>query len=174
MNGSLWMGWRRDLIVGGLASLLTSLVLVPVAWSSERRGQELAEAAHREAQAATLRAEQMAAEAEQQRALAQRNLVEQAADFAGFGDHPEAEAMRVTTDAVSPEVPKDGWLLIDKKAASWAPGDIVVFRQEGRNYLGRVVAFDRGKGSVTVARNGEKSREVPVADLLGRGVLNTR
>ena len=101
--------WRRDLIVGGLASLLTALVLVPLGWASQCRGQEQVEAARREAQAAALNAEQKAAEADQQRALVNRSLVEQAADFAGFGEKENAEAMRVTTDAVSPEVPKDGY-----------------------------------------------------------------
>jgi hypothetical protein len=76
--------------------------------------------------------------------------------------------------AVSPEVPNDAWLLIDKKASSWAAGDIVVFREGGRNYLGRVKAVDKVAGRLTVARNGEKDRQVAVADLLGRGVLNTR
>ena len=159
--------------MAALASLATALVLVPIAWASQRRGQEQLEEARREAQAATVRAEQKSAEAEQQHALAQRAMLDQAADFAGLGDR-DAEAMHVTTDAVSPEVPRDGWLLIDKKATSWAPGDIVVFRQDGRNYLGRVIAFDRLAGRLRIARNGEPERVIAVANILGRGVLNTR
>jgi hypothetical protein len=154
--------------------LLTALVLVPIAWSSQRRGQKEVEDARREAQIAALSAEQQAAEAVQQRSLAQRALVEQAVDFAGIADRTDAEAMRVTTDAVSPEVPKDGWLLIDKKASTWTTGDIVVFRQDGRNYLGRVVAIDKAAGRLTISRNGEKDRKIAIADLLGRGVVNSR
>jgi hypothetical protein len=149
--------WLRDLIVGSLASLLTSLAVVPFAWASQHRGQQQVEAARQEAQAAVALAEQKSVEADQQHALAQRALIEQVANFAGFSDKAGAELMRVTTDAISPEVPKDGWLLIDKKSSSWSIGDIVVFRQGVNNYLGRVVAFDKVGGRLKVARNGEKA-----------------
>ncbi len=166
-------GWRRDVIVGGLASVLTSLVLVPIGWASQRRGQEQVDAARTDAQAAARRADEKTAEADEQRALARRAMVERAADFAGF-DRSGADVMRVTTDAVSPEVPKDAWLLIDKKASTWTPGDIIVFRHGGGNYLGRVMAVDKAAGRLQVGRNGEKERQIAVADVLGRGVLNTR
>lgn len=174
MSGFAAGRWRRDLMVGGLASLLTALVLVPVAWASHRSQKEEAEAARQEVRAAALLAQQKAAEAEEHRARAQRALVEQAADFAGMADRADAEAMRVMTDAVAPEVPKDAWILIDKKASTYAVGDIVVVRDGDKNYLGRVVALDKSAGRMTVARNGEKNRDVKLADVLGRGVLNTR
>src|SRR5262245_2957001 len=120
--------WPRDLLIGGLASLLTGLVLAPLAWASHRHQQEQAEAARREAQVAALHAEEKAAEAQQQRDLTKQAMLARAADFAGFSDQSAAEAMRVMTDAVSPEVPKDAWLLIDKKARTYSVGDIVVFK----------------------------------------------
>ena len=166
--------WWRDVLVGGLASLLTAVVFVPYAWASHRQLEEEAEAARHEAQAAARRAEEKAAEAEQQRDLAHRALLERAADFTGFGDKAAAEAMRVMTTAVSPEVPKGAWLLIDKKASSYVAGDIVIFRDAGNNYLGRVVAVDKAAGGVTVGRNGEENRVIAVTALAGRGVLNTR
>jgi hypothetical protein len=125
------------------------------------------------AHAAAQLAEDKAAEADQQHALAQRNLVDQAANFA-VGDKSEAEVFRVSTDAISPEIPLDAYLLIDKKATSFAVGDIVVYTAEGNNYLGRVVAVEKATGRLTVGRNGESPRQVAVRDVLGRGVLNTR
>lgn len=160
--------------MGGLASLLTAVIFVPYAWASQRQLQEQAEAARQEALAAAQRAEEKAAEAEQQRDLAHRAMLERAADFTGFGDKAAAEAMRVMTAAVTPEVPKDAWLLIDKKASSYVAGDIVIFRDGGNNYLGRVVAVDRAAGRVTVGRNGEENRMIALTALAGRGVLNTR
>lgn len=166
--------WWRDVLVGGMASLLTVVVFVPYAWASQRQLEAQAEAARQEAQVAAQRAEEKAAEAEQQRDLAHRAMLERAADFTGFGDQTAAEAMRVMTAAVTPEVPQGAWLLIDKKASSYAAGDIVIFRDGGNNYLGRVVAVDKGAGRVTVGRNGEENRVIDVSQLAGRGVLNTR
>src|SRR5262245_48363375 len=134
MSGPWWRGWRRDVIVGSLAALLTAGVLVPLAWASHRSGQEQAEKARNDARAAARLAEEKAAEAERQRNLAHRALVQEAAEIAGLDDKAGAEVLRVSTDAVSPEVPKDAWLLIDKKASSWTPGDIVVFRQGELKY----------------------------------------
>jgi hypothetical protein len=167
-------GWRRDMLASGLSSLLTALVLVPCAWASCRNEADQAQSARWEAQVMAWQLERKTEEAAQQRDLAQRALLERAADFAGFGDKAGAEAMRVSTDAVSPEVPKDAWLLIDKKATTWEAGDIVVFRQDGLNFLGRVVAIEKARGRLTIGRNGEATREIAVADLLGRGALNTR
>ena len=65
-------------------------------------------------------------------------------------------------------------MLIDKKAAAYAVGDIVVFRVGENNYLGRVVAVDKQAGRMTVGRNGEEKRQVALSAVLGRGVLNTR
>jgi hypothetical protein len=149
--------WWRDVLVGGLASMLTAVVFVPYAWASQRQLEAQAEAARQEAQAAAQRAEEKAAEAEQQRDLAHRAMLDRAADFTGFGDKAAAEAMRVMTAAVSPEVPKGTWLLIDKKASSYVAGDIVIFRDGGNNYLGRVAAVDKTAGRVTVGRNGEEN-----------------
>jgi hypothetical protein len=174
MSGPISRGWRRDLFVACLASLLTVVVLVPLARATQQKEQQRAEAFREEAQAAMSLAKEKAAEADQQRDLARRTLVEQAADFTGFGDKTGAEVMRVMTEAISPEVPKDGWLLIDKKASSWATGDIVVFRQGGNNYLGRIIAYAKAGGRMTVGRNGEKNREIILADVMGRGVLNSR
>lgn len=173
MSRSWWPSWRRDLLVAVVVSLLTALALAPFAWASYRRQENETQAARQNAEDAARLAEQKAAEADQQRALAHKAMIQKAADFAGF-DRADADFMNVSSDAVAPEVPKGAWLVIDKKATSYAVGDVVVFRDDGRNYLGRVVAYDKGAGRLTVARNGEKNREIAAAALLGRGVLNTR
>jgi hypothetical protein len=169
-----WSTWRRDLLIAALASFITTALLVPIGWAAMRDRQEQAEAARRMAQAAALLAEQNSADADQQRVLAQRNLVEQAADFAGFNDRAEVDVMQVTTAAVSPEVPKGAHLLIDKQATSYAIGDIVIYRVEENNLLGRVVAVEKEAGRLIVGRNGETNRTIPFSDIVGRGVLNTR
>lgn len=169
-----WMFWRRDLLVSLLASGLTASVLLPFAWSAMRDQQEQAATARKLAQAASLLADQRAAEAAQQHALAQKNLIDQATDFAGFGDKPDAEVLQVSTDAVAPEIPKLAHVLIDKRATIYARGDIVVYRIDDKNYLGRVVDVDMEARQLTVGRNGEANRQVAIGDVVGRAVLNTR
>jgi hypothetical protein len=51
-------------------------------------------------------------------------------------------------------------------------GDLVVFRDGGNNYLGRVVEADLAH--LTVGRNGQENRRVAISSVVGRGVLNTR
>jgi hypothetical protein len=169
-----WCSWRRDLLVGLLASFLTATALLPFAWSAMRDHQEQAATARQLAQAAALLAEQRGADADRQRVLAQKNLIDQAVDFAGFGDSPDAEIFQVTTAAVAPEIPQGAHVLIDKKAATFGKGDIVVYRVDDKNYLGRVVEVDKTTGHVTVGRNGEKNRQVVISNVAGRAVLNTR
>jgi hypothetical protein len=169
-----WTTWRRDLLVGVLASLLTVAVLVPLGLAAVRGERLQAEASDRLVRPTELLREQSAAEADRQRTLAQKNLVEQAADFIGMNDRSEAEVFRVTTDAVAPEIPVGAHVLIVKKATAFGVGDIVVCRIDGKNYLGRVVAVDRPGGKLTMGRNGEENCTVPITDVIGRGVLNTR
>jgi len=170
-----WTTWRRDLLIGALAAALTASVLVPLGWGAVRGGQDRIDSERARARAAALLAAQKTAEAEQQRALAQRALLDLAADFAGFRDRTDAEVMGVTTNAVAPEIPEGAHLLLDKKATAFAVGDIVIYRVEGKNYLGRVVALDRAPADgLTVGRNGEPNRHVVRSAVAGRAVLNTR
>jgi len=170
-----WTGWRRDLFVGLLASAVTAAVLVPLGGAALRDQRQRAEQARDLALQAARPAELQAAEAGDQ---AGRNLVDQAAramrDFGVMDERPDAEVFRVSTDAVAPEIPQGAHVLIDKKARSFAPGDIVVFRVEDKTYLGRVLRTDAAAGLVVVGRNGEPDRQVPAGQVIGRGVLNTR
>ena len=146
-----WTSWRRDLLVAFLASAVTVSVLVPVGWAAVR----------------------------DVRNRAGRDLINQvvgaAADHVeGMENTSDAEVLRVAADAVAPEIPRDAHVLIDRKASSYARGDIVAFRAGDNNYLGRVVALDQAAGRITVERNGEPNRDVSLTDVLGRVLLNTR
>jgi type II secretory pathway pseudopilin PulG len=166
--------WRRDVLVGLLASVLTAAALGSVGWAALLQQRERAEEARHLALQAARLARQEAAQARDQ---AQRALVDQAADVIGNLGGPanaEAEALRVSTAAVAPEIPQGAYVLIDKKAATYAVGDIVVFRVGPNNLLGRVVALDREAGRITVGRNQEANRQIALGDVLGRAVLNTR
>jgi hypothetical protein len=169
-----WTFWRRDLLVGLLASFLTASALLPFAWSTMRSQQEQVATARQLAQAASLLADQRGADVDRHRTLAQKNLIDQAADFAGFGEKADAEVMQVTTSAVAPEIPEGAHVLIDKKAVTYSRGHIVVYRVDDKNYLGRVIAVDAAAGQLTIGRNGEANRQVEIDKVAGRAVLNTR
>lgn len=174
MRSLLWKGWRRDVLVSVLASVLTGAVLLPLSRAALQQQRAQAEDAYRSA----LEAERLARqEAKQARDQARRALVDQAADILGqLGgpDRSDAEAMRVTTRAVTPEIPEGAYALIDKKASTYAAGDIVVFRVGENNYLGRVLTVEKEAGRLTIGRNKEADRQVALRDVLGRVVLNTR
>jgi hypothetical protein len=167
-------GWRRDVLVGFLASVLTGAVLLPLGRAALQQQRQQAEAAYHVALQAARLARQDAATARDQ---AQRALVDRAADVLGPLGGPEkaeAEALRVTTRAVAPEIPEGAYVLIDRKSSTYAIGDIVVFRVGENKFLGRVVAVEKEAGRLTVGRNHEADRQIAVGDVLGRGVLNTR
>src|SRR4051812_4138651 len=102
-----WAGWRRDLLVAVLASLITAAVLVPLGRSAARDQRDQIEAARRMAEAAAVMAER-------QREHAQRNLIEEAADVVGLGGKGDAEVFRISSDAVAPEIPEGALALLDR------------------------------------------------------------
>src|SRR5262249_55116378 len=127
MNDSCSRSWRRDLVIGVAASLLTLLLLAPFAWASHHRQQEQADAARREAQVAREQAEAKGLAVENEQLLILKGMFEDAAALIGLADKSRGEAMHVTTAAVTPEVPKDALMIIDKKATTYTAGDIVIF-----------------------------------------------
>jgi hypothetical protein len=78
------------------------------------------------------------------------------------------------TDSVSPDVPQGSYAMVFKLARSFAPGDIVVFRGDGKRLLGRVAGAGPAEGVLQIARRGESPRRIPVSDVVGRVILNTR
>src|SRR5262245_9684314 len=170
-----WTNWRRDLLVGLLSCLITTTVAVPVGWAAVVDYCQKADMARSQAVDAAQAAEKRATRAQEQ---AQRNLLDEAAkllrDFNGEGEQTEGEVLRVTTKAVEPEIPEGALVLIDKKAASYAIGDILIYRADGKSFLARVVQIDRTADRLMVGRNGEANREIQSKEVAGRGVLNTR
>jgi hypothetical protein len=173
MTGMHWRSWRRDLLVALIASVFTALALAPIAWAAVRAEREQAQAVRDQAEAARRQAEQMPAEIEPFRLEAAQDLRELFARFTGIEDQTEIEPLKVTTAAVTPEIPREARALIDRKAKSYAVGDIILYRVEDRNYLGRVVAAPKD-GRLTVGRNGEANREIAAGEVVGRVAVNTR
>lgn len=150
---SIRSSFRRDAVVALLASVLTVAVLVPIGWGALHEQRARADDAQR---------------------LALQAAAEVLGNFGGGPEPSDAVALRVSTDAVAPEIPQGAYVLVDKKATSFAVGDIVVFHVGENNYLGRVVAVEREAGRMTIGRNGEADRQVLLSEVMGRGVMNTR
>jgi septal ring factor EnvC (AmiA/AmiB activator) len=125
--------YQRDVLVFVAGSAFTALVfLVSFAWAIQGERQRV-ERELEDAQAEQQRSEQnleaaqdelkrLEKELEGKRDLGQRNLLEQAAqllrDFEGNGDKAESEVLKVSTNAVAPEIPEGAYVLIDKKTSS--------------------------------------------------------
>jgi len=88
-----------------------------------------------------------------------------------------AEAFKVQGDGVAPLLNKGSRCIVYKLAASYAPGDVIVYKPaEDRSlrFLGIVKDVDAATGDLRVARNGRPEIAVTHADVVGRVVLNTR
>ena len=78
------------------------------------------------------------------------------------------------TDAVSPKIPKDSYVVVYKLARTFTPGDIVAYRSQGKALLGCVIDCDKSKGIIRVKRREEAPKELPLSTIIGRVIINTR
>ena len=84
-----------------------------------------------------------------------------------------AEVFYAPTDAVAPEIPQESRVLVYKLGRSFEPRDIVAYRDPaGTAMLGRVVSADADQ--LTVASANRPDQPVPLRQVVGRVVLNTR
>jgi hypothetical protein len=85
-----------------------------------------------------------------------------------------AESFYIATDAVAPEVPEGSRLIACKLCRSLTAGDIVVYRDDGTNLVGRVTAVDGAADTVTVDRNDQAPVEIDREQIVGRVVAQSR
>jgi hypothetical protein len=85
-----------------------------------------------------------------------------------------AQMYHSPTNVVAPEVPQGSRLLVYKLAASYEAGSIVVYKENGEDWLGRVVKHNAASGKITVSRNGKPNRDINLSQVVGRVVFNTR
>ena len=84
-----------------------------------------------------------------------------------------AEVFYAPTNAVAPEIPQKARVLVYKLGRPFKPQDIIVYRDPaGTAMLGRVVSVDAEQ--VTVTRANQRDQPVPLPQVVGRVVLNTR
>ncbi len=82
-------------------------------------------------------------------------------------------AYRAKSDAVSPEVPKGGYVVVNRLDRTWEEGDIVVFRSADGNKFGRVKGMAES-GEVEIERRDEDAFELAAKDVIGRAFLIAR
>lgn len=84
-----------------------------------------------------------------------------------------AEAFYVPSASLAPILPQGSRCLVYKLATHFQPGDVVVYRAGPHNFVGSVVAVEPS-GALRLHRNQSPEVLVPLADIIGRVVLNTR
>ena len=86
-----------------------------------------------------------------------------------------AEDFIAATDAVAPEIHKSNHMLVYKLASEYSAGDIIVYRKaDNKSLLGRVTSADEAAGELTIERNNEPPETVPLKNVIGRVILNSR
>jgi hypothetical protein len=81
---------------------------------------------------------------------------------------------RAGSDAVSPEITIGSRVFVYKLARTFEPGDIILYRRDGMNMLGRVVQDGPSGGKLMIERRDQAPQAVAIADVIGRVVFNTR
>jgi len=85
-----------------------------------------------------------------------------------------AQTYHAASDAASPEIPQGSYILVFKLAKTYQPGDIIVYRQDDKAMLARVVALGEEPDAITVQRRDAAAFRIPRPSIVGRAVLNTR
>ena len=85
-----------------------------------------------------------------------------------------AEVFYIPSTSLAPILPQGSRCLVYKLASRYQAGDVVVYRDGANHYVGSVVAVDPAGGALRVHRNIGPEITVPLDDVVGRVVLNTR
>lgn len=84
-----------------------------------------------------------------------------------------AEAFYIPSASLAPILPQGSRCLVYKLANHFQPGDVVVYRAGPHNFVGSVVAVEPS-GALRLHRNESPEASVPLSEIVGRVVLNTR
>jgi signal peptidase S26 family len=84
-----------------------------------------------------------------------------------------AQTFYAPSDAAAPQIPKGSRVLVYKLARSYSPGDVVVFRNHDGVYRIGIVQGTQS-GGLAVRRNGFPDVVVPMDQVIGRVIFNTR
>jgi hypothetical protein len=85
-----------------------------------------------------------------------------------------AEVFYIPSTSLAPILPQGSRCLVYKLATHYQPGDVVVYRDGTHQFVGSVVTVDPVAGTLRVHRNTGPEVTVPLGDVTGRVVLNTR
>lgn len=81
------------------------------------------------------------------------------------------EAFRVTTDVVSPVVPINSRVLVNKLEGNFEVNDVIVFRPEKRALVGIIKEINDAKKGVVVTRKGKEDVFVGNDKIVGRAMF---
>ena len=81
------------------------------------------------------------------------------------------EEFRITSDALSPRVPKSSRVMVNKLARNFEPGDIIIFKSDNYNMLGIVKEIAENKNNLIITRNNEKDKVVAINKIKGKAFL---
>ena len=81
------------------------------------------------------------------------------------------EAYRITTDAVSPVVPKSSRVLVNKLTRNFEKDDIIIFRPDEHTIVGIVKEIDIARSGVIVSRKNQEDTFVPRDKIIGKALF---
>jgi hypothetical protein len=81
------------------------------------------------------------------------------------------EAVRVTTDTLSPRIPVNSRLLVNRLSRHMDVNDVIVFQLDKSYKVGIVKETDPDRGGVVVHRNGQPDTFVPSNQIIGKAIF---
>jgi len=78
------------------------------------------------------------------------------------------KTFKVTTDAVSPVVPKSSRILVNKLTSNFKTNDVIVFRSGTRAMTGIIKEIDGDRNGVIVSRKNQEDTFVPRDKMIGK------
>jgi hypothetical protein len=83
-----------------------------------------------------------------------------------------AQPFYVPSNAAAPQIPQGSRVLVYKLTRSFVPGDVVVFTADAVHQVGIVVSVQ--EDNLVVQKHGVEKFTVPLDQVVGRVILNTR
>lgn len=81
------------------------------------------------------------------------------------------EAFVVTSDAVSPLIPNNSRVLVNKLSTDFETNDVIFFRSDREAKVGIIENIDKSRGGFIVSRNDEENTFVPSDKIVGKALF---
>ncbi len=82
--------------------------------------------------------------------------------------------LQIQSDAAGPEIPRGSYVIANRLARQFSPGDMVAYRHETGNRIARVASAGPINGALQIVRRDTPAESIPAESIIGKIIFNTR